>query len=196
MLKLSTRILALALALGVAACAQAPDQDIAAAKAAIEDARAIEKYAPESFRQAQDALNAATAEIEAQNGKFALFRSYDQAKELLAKAKDAAASAKKAGEAKREEVKKAAEALMTEAQAAIDAAKSAVATAPKGKGTDADFAAMKTDLESYAATLGEAQGAFGAGDYLTAQTKADSVKTQAGQISADIAQAKAKKAKR
>jgi len=196
MFKLSSYSLMVALVLGFVACAQAPDQDVTSAKAALEEARSIEKYAPESFKQAQDALNAALAELETQNGKFALFRSYDQTKDLLGKARDAAMAAKTAGEAQREEVKRSAEALMTEAQAAIETATKAIATAPRGKGTEADIAAMRTDVETLGTTLAEAQSAFASGDYLTAQSRADSVKNQASSISADIEQAKAKKARR
>jgi maltodextrin utilization protein YvdJ len=186
----------LMLALGLCACSQAPQQEIDSAKAALEAARALEKYAPEAFQKASDALNTAMAEVEAQNGKFALMRSYSQATELLAKAVEAANQAKAAGEAKREEVKKSAETLIQEAQTALDAAKAAVETAPKGKGSEADIAAMKADLEAQSTALMEAQSAFSAGDYLSAQSKSESVKTMATQISDDIAQAKAKRGRR
>lgn len=196
MSKFTYLLAVLILALGLGACAQAPQQEIDGAKAALEAARALEKYVPEVFKQASDALNTAMAEVEAQNGKFALMRSYDQAKQLLAQATESANKAKAAGEAKREEVKKAAEALIQEAQTALDAAKAAVETAPRGKGTEADIAAMKADLEAQATALTEAQSAFSSGDYLAAQSKADSVKTMATQISNDIAQAKTKKGRR
>ena len=196
MSKLLYSLVVIMLALQLGACAQAPQQEIDGAKAAIEAARSLEKYAPEAFKQASDALNTAVAEVEAQNGKFALTRSYSQAKQLLAHATEAASKAKAAGEAKREEVKKTAEVVWQEAQTALDAAKAAVETAPRGKGTDADIAAMKADLDAQATALNEAQSAFRSGDYLTAQSKAESVKTMATQISNDIAQARAKKGRR
>lgn len=196
MSKLLYSLIVLTLALGLASCAQAPQQEIESAQAALEAARPLEKYSPEAFKQASDALNTAMAEVEAQNGKFALTRSYSQAKELLAQASEAANKAKAAGEAKREEVKKTAEVLWQEAQTALDAAKAAVETAPRGKGTEADIAAMKADLDAQATALDEAQAAFRSGDYLTAQSKAESVKTMATQISNDIAQARAKRGRR
>ena len=63
--------------------ADAAHQSIAAAASA--DA---EKYAPDSFKQAQDAKSALDAEMKAQEGKF--IKSYDRAKELAAAAKTAA----------------------------------------------------------------------------------------------------------
>lgn len=188
--------LALGLTFSLSGCAQAPQQDIDSAKAVIEEARTAQadKYAPESFQQAEDALQSAMAEIEAQNGKFAMFRSYERATELLAQAKETGTKAKADGEAKRSEARQAAEALIKEAEIALDAAKTSLTTAPRGKGTRADIEAMKAEIETLSSTLTEAHQAFDSGDFLSAKAKADSVKAQAGQISSDIQQARAKKA--
>ncbi len=85
--KLNVALAATALAL-LAACAQAPQPQIDAANSALEAARAAEAadYAPEAWTLAQDALNSAMNEVTAQNEKFALLRSYDQATQLLDKA--------------------------------------------------------------------------------------------------------------
>ena len=89
-------------------CAKPPQQEIDAAKAAVS--------ASEAWDKAQQAMNAVNAEVEAQNQKFALFRSYTKAKELVAAATQAANEAKDAAIAGKEKAK-------NEAQAAIDAAK-------------------------------------------------------------------------
>jgi hypothetical protein len=190
------RTLIVTLALVSFSCAQAPNDQIAAAKAAVEAARAFEPYAPDAFKQAEDTLNTAMAEVEAQGGKFGFMRSYDQSKNLLSTAESAAAKAKAEGEARREAVKLEAQTLIQEAQGSLSAAQTALATAPRGKGTEADLAAMKADLEAMSTTVAEAETALAGGDFLGARAKAESVKTGAAQIAADIEQAKAKKSRR
>ena len=63
--------------------ADAANQSISAASTA-----GAEKYAADSFKEAQDAKSALDAEMKAQEGKF--IKSYDRAKELAATAKAAA----------------------------------------------------------------------------------------------------------
>ena len=101
-------------------CAKPPQQEIDAAKAALTAAEQAEapKYAAAEWDKAQQAMNAVNAELEAQQAKFALFRSYTKAKQLIADATNAANAAKEAGIAGKEKAK-------NEAQAAIDAVKAA-----------------------------------------------------------------------
>jgi hypothetical protein len=184
--------------LALAACAQPPQQAIDGANQALEKARTAgaEEYAPEAWQLAQDSLKSATTEVQAQNDKFALFRSYDQASQLLDKAVKAAdAAASEAGSA-RDEAKKRAEVAIQEAQAAVQAAQEALTKAPKGKGTEADLMAMKGELETMTASLAKAQESFAAGKYLAVESSAHSVTEQANAIATDIAQAQSKSKKR
>ena len=100
----------------VVGCAKPPQQEIDAAKAALAAAEQAEapKYAAEAWDKAQQGMNAVNAELEAQNAKFALFRSYTKAKQLIADATNAAAAAKDAGIAGKAKAK-------NEANAAIEA---------------------------------------------------------------------------
>jgi hypothetical protein len=182
----------------LAACAQAPQPAIDGANQALEKARAAgaEEYAPEAWQLAQDSLKSATTEVQAQNDKFALMRSYDQATQLLDKATKAADAAASEAASAREEAKKRAETAIQEAQAAVTAAQAALEKAPKGKGTEADLLAMKAELESMTASLSKAQEQFNAGKYLAVESSAHSVTEQANAIAADIAQAQSKSKKR
>lgn len=182
----------------VAACAQAPQPAIDSANQALEKARAAgaEEYAPEAWQLAQDSVKSATTEVQAQNAKFALFRSYDQASQLLDKATKAADAAASEAASAREEAKKRAEAAIQEAQAALTAAQAALENAPKGKGTAADLLAMKGELESMTASLAKAQEQLAAGKYLAVESSAHSVTEQANAIASDIAQAQSKSKKR
>ena len=142
-----SKLLILALCLSLVAmglaCANAPQASIDEAKNALEAAReaGAEEYAPEAWQGAQDALTSAMTEVEAQNERFALLRSYDAAEQLLEEAQQAANTAATEAAEARERARLEAEGLIQEAQTALTAATTAVDTAPKGKGTAANWAA-------------------------------------------------------
>lgn len=69
------------------ACAQAPTQELNTAQAAFEDLVNSKGMTP-VVEIVQDSLKAAIKEIEAQNLKFALFRSYLRARTMLVKIPD------------------------------------------------------------------------------------------------------------
>ena len=83
-------------------------RDLAAAEAA-----EAPKYAADAWNGAQQAMNEVTAEQEAQQNKFALFRSYTKTKELIAAADQKANEAKDAAVAGKEQAK-------NDANAALD----------------------------------------------------------------------------
>src|SRR5262245_59772947 len=64
-------------------CAKPPQDDIAATQAEMDKARQAqaETWAPNELKAADEAMNAAQTEINAQNEKW--FKNYDKAKELL-----------------------------------------------------------------------------------------------------------------
>jgi hypothetical protein len=188
-------VLSFAALIALAGCAQAPQQAIDGANAALEAARTAEapEYAPAAWQLAQDSLSSAMTEVQAQNDKFALMRSYDEATQLLDKATQSANAAAAEAATAREEAKQRAEAVLAEAQAALDAAVAALATAPKGKGTEADLMAMKAEIEAMTASLATAREAAAGGKYLVAESSAQSIRDQANQIVADIEQAKGKR---
>lgn len=72
------------------------------------------------------------------------------------------------------------------AKAAVAAAREALAGAPKSKDSKADLDLWANDLNTYDATIVEAEGAMTSEDYLGAKAQADSVTAKAGEISASI----------
>jgi hypothetical protein len=66
-------------------------------------------YAPAEFEAAREGQRSAVAEVDAQNAKFALTRSYKKATEMLAEAAEKAENARAAAVAGREEAKAAAD---------------------------------------------------------------------------------------
>jgi hypothetical protein len=80
--------------------------------------------------------------------------------------------------------------MMAQARDEAARAQAAVTTAPRGKGTEADLASMKSDATSIDDTLAEMQKAFDAGDYIGAKTKAQAAIDAAKKIEDEIATAK------
>lgn len=185
-----------ALVVMLAGCAKPPDSELTAAKNAVEEARSAgAEYVGEVFKGAEDALQKANEEIKAQEGKFALARNYDKAKELLTKAKAEAEKAKTDAAAAKEKAKGEAEAAQKEAQTALNEAKASLAKAPKGKGTKADLEVMEGDLRAAEQSLLEAQAALDKQDYLGAKSKAQSVKDKAAAVAGQVRQAMEKTGK-
>lgn len=182
----------LALAVG---CAKVPQQEMDAAKAAIEAAKTAEadRYAADQFNAAQDSLDAAMAEVDQQNAKFALTRNYDKAAQLLKSATDAANAAAAAVAANKEQVKTEATDLLAQAQTAVSDAKALMAKAPKGKEGKAALEAISADLSAVETSVGEASTALTNGDFLTARDKAKAVLDKANSLKDELQQAISKK---
>ncbi len=157
-------------------CAQKPSEDVAAATQALDQARAehADEYAPEAWAAAQDADARLRVELDAQDNKFTLFRSYSSAKQLAAEVKEKAEKAQQDAMVAKGQMKEEATRLIADARQKAGEVKQALARAPSGKGTQADLAAMRTDTESVESSLAEAESALNAGDYRTAKTKAES----------------------
>jgi uncharacterized protein YhaN len=148
---------------GLSACAKAPQEAIDQVQAAIAAAEQAEAptYAPEAWETAQQALNQATAEIEAQNAKFALTRSYKQASEMLAKAQQSAADAQDQAIANKEQMRLEVEgaiASIEENLAAADGLLESLATCrrrPKGFASDLEM--MRGNVDGLRAQLADVQ---------------------------------------
>lgn len=181
-------LIALVFAVG---CAKPPEQAMAAAKAAIEQAKQAEAdaYAPDSLKAAEDLQGQLDAEIKLQADKFALFRNYKKAEELCASIKTAGEKALADAKEQKEKVKNEAKALIEECKAGLTEAEEMLAKAPKGKGTQQDLEALKGDLTGAKTSLGEAETAFNGERFLDAKAKAEAVKNTVGNVKNAIQQA-------
>ncbi len=186
--------LLLALVLLCAGCGSAPTAEINTAKSAIAASQTedVKTYAPESLKAAEDELNKALAEVQAQDGKFALSRDYKQASTMLKSAKDLAEKAKSDAEAAKVKAKSDAEATIAALPQMIDEAKKALAKAPRGKDTKADLEAMQNDLKLAEESLTEANAAMSQSKYAEALAKADSAKTKTSAIIDQVKKAQEK----
>lgn len=91
-LSIALLVISAALLLSLGGCSKSPTTEMQAADQAMASARASEadKYASAEFQVALDTLTAAAAARSEQDGKFALFRSYERSRELYTKVPDLA----------------------------------------------------------------------------------------------------------
>jgi hypothetical protein len=171
-----------------AGCAKAPQMEIDAARAALEAAKAAEaaEYAPRALATANDAINTMDAELQAQQKKFALFRSYKKAKEMCAAAKTAGDQAAQTAAAEKEKARQEATNLINTAKTTLEEVKAMLAKAPRGKGSQADIKALESDLAGAEMQLVEVENVFASGKYLQAKAKANSVIGQIGNVKTAI----------
>jgi hypothetical protein len=187
-------LVALAAAVVVTGCSKAPEAELAASEQAMSNAQMAEAeaYAPASYQQALDSLNAAKVEIQNQDSKFALFRGYGRSKEILVTAKALADKAVTDAEAAKEQVRMEDETLMTSIDGLLTTTRAALAKAPRGKGTKADLDLIAADLASVESAYQGAVADFNDGKYLVAKSKLETAVNQLNRINADIEAAKAK----
>lgn len=176
---------------GLGACSSEPAEELAAARAAIDEARAAEAetYAPEQMDEMTQKLRDAEAAVQAENEKFALFRDYEAANSALAEVREGAQEAVQTANTEKERVRQEAEQALVEAEAALNSAQTALENAPRGKGTRADIAALNADLEAVRSALESARQAIQAGQYMQAKNQITSAKSQAESVENEIEQA-------
>ncbi len=185
-------------ALFLAGCGSAPADEINTTKAALTAAQSeeVRAYAPESLKAAEDELNKALAEVQAQDGRFFFARDYRRASEMLKVASDLAEKAKADAQVNRTRMKVDAEAALAALPALIIEARRTLARAPRGKDTRADLEAMQEDLRLADEALNEANQAMSQEKYLDALTKANSAKEKAEAIIEQVGRAMAKTRRR
>ena len=171
----------------MAGCAKPPQDAINSAMAAMDAAKPLaSQYATGSLQAAEDAQAALNAELKAQQDKFALFRSYKKADELVADLKAKSDKAAADAAAGQEQAKNDATAAITAATTALTDAKALLEKAPKGKGTQADLEAMKADLTAAESTINEANAAMATSNYKDAKAKADAAASSAATVTGQV----------
>jgi uncharacterized protein YpuA (DUF1002 family) len=179
----------------ISGCAKAPQQTVDAANAAMEAAKKAEAdvYLPDQFKAAQDSLNAAMAEIEAQNSKFALTRNYGKATKLLEAATNAFNLAASEVEAKKEQVRTESQQLFTDLQNDLKQAKDLLKKAPKGKEGREVLDAIQGELTTVENSLVEITDLMNKGEYMSAKDKLDAGLQKVNSIKDELNNAIAKK---
>ncbi len=167
-------------------CGKAPQAEIDAAKAALEQAKSAQAdlYVEGDFLAVQDSLNAVMVEIEAQSSK--LFKSYGSAKEKLATITTQATELVAKTDVRKEEIKTEVATAEAATQALIEENNALVAKAPRGKEGKEAIEAIKLDLAGITASLAEVPGLMENGDLLSAQTKVNAAQQKATDINTEL----------
>ena len=192
-------VMLLVVAVIAVGCAKPPQQEIDAAKAALQAASDSEapKYAGSEWDKANQAMSAVNAELEAQQAKFALFRSYTKAKQLIADAQNAANAAKQAGIAGKEKAKNEAQAAIAAVKGAVEQATTLVADIekcrrPKPKDFKKDWELKKGQVDGFAAPVADLDANFGREDFLGVKAQAETLKAQVDAWVTEVAAVKTK----
>lgn len=172
----------------LAGCAKPPQVEMDAAKAAIEQAKAVEadRYVPGEFNAVQDSLNAAMALVEEQNGKFSLFRNYKEATRMLTNATALAGQVQQNAVARKEQVKQEVQTAYAELEAMMLKNKEMLAKAPKGKEGKAAIEAINNDLMTIESGMPEVMNLFNSNDFLNAKDKVEALKQSATAINNEL----------
>jgi hypothetical protein len=173
-------------------CASPPEEQLAAAETALDEARQAEAdvYSSEQYQEAQEDLQAAQAAIEAENEKSSFSRDYAQAESLLEQALNKAQQARDSAPVQKQQARTDAESAQFEAENAIENARQELDNAPRGKGARADLEALNRDLLQAEASLEVALQDFQAENSLESLNEFNTAKERALRISEEVANAR------
>lgn len=175
-----------AAALIFTSCAKAPQAEIDAAKAALEQAKIAQAdlYVEGDYLAVQDSLNAIMVEIEAQSSK--LFKSYGKSKEKLAVVATQATDLIAKADVRKDEIKAEVANAEAETLALIEENNALLAKAPKGKEGKEAIEAIKLDLIGITSSVSEVSELVAGGNLLGAQTKVNAAKQKATEINTEL----------
>jgi chromosome segregation ATPase len=189
----------LVLAIGMlGACAKPPRAELDQAQAALKAAREAEAptYSSQAWDTAQKSMNAATAEIEAQNAKFALTRSYKKAQGLLATAQQDAAAAQQAAVEGKELAKAEVEQAVAQIEASFAQADELLQKLEtcrrRPKGFASDLELLRGNVDGLRGQLTDVQATAAEEQYIEAKSLAQELLGQVDSVVADLESAKAK----
>ncbi|KAF0233956.1 MAG: hypothetical protein FD181_3757 [Prolixibacteraceae bacterium] len=167
-------------------CAKAPQAEIDAAKAALEQAKTAQAdlYVEADYLAVQDSLNAVMVEIEEQSSK--LFKSYGTAKEKLVVITTQATELVAKTDVRKEEIKTEVATAEAATLALIEENNQLVAKAPKGKEGKEAIEAIKLDLTGISTSVSEVPALIASGDLLGAQTKVNAAQQKATEINTEL----------
>ncbi|MBD3346160.1 MAG: DUF4398 domain-containing protein [Chitinivibrionales bacterium] len=171
-------------------CAQAPEEELASAKAAFQAAEEAEaeKYLPNNYQNVQKALQAVETEISLQKKKFFLARSFARADAMLENVSVLAEDLKNEAPKAKVELKAQVEAGLTSAEGMIKDTRAAVKRAPRSLGRKA-VVQMAADVDTAESAITVGMASLNGGDILGARenlAKAQSLlKNVFGQLKPD-----------
>jgi PBP1b-binding outer membrane lipoprotein LpoB len=191
--KLMIAIAAMGVAVLFSSCQKAPEAEVAAATAAIQEVKdaGADLYVPEAYQALVDSMKSANEKIEVAKAKW--FPNYTKAKELLAYVSTTATDVKAKSEARKVELKAETEAMIGEVKTLIADNTALIAKAPRGKEGREALEAIKADLAVAETTVTEVESLLANGDLIGSNDKIKAAKEKATSIKAELEEAIAKK---
>lgn len=183
---------ALAMVVLTTSCQKVPQEQIDAAKAAVESVKSVQAdlYVPAEYAALQDSLQAVMAAVEVQKSKT--FKKFDAVKLQLEGIMVAVPQVKANAEAAKEQVRMATEEEITAVNAILEENRVLITKAPKGKEGAAVLEEIKNEMTLIETAVAEASQMLANGDFLGAQVKAKAAKDQAMSINTELTEAIAK----
>ena len=167
----------------VSACAEAPTATVDAARARVEAVTAEgQVYASQEYAAAREAVGRLDAELQAQNDRFALTRSYDRVTQLAAEVETAADTVDAAIAAEKERLQTETRGFVADAEAALDDARPAI-----DELDDEDAAGPRADVEDVESSLAAVESDLQSGEYADAHQGARSALSAARDIGSSLA---------
>ncbi len=169
------------------ACAQASERQLSSALGILDGARAqAERYVPEALVRAEELLDLAKAELEAQKERTAILRSYSKLRQLTREAEIAVHWVRREAVLARARTRRAAQRALHGARTSIDAAVDAFQQAPRGGDMRADLIRMRRDIDALAVSLQRAEKASARGEFAHAAARAEAVEYEARRVARTI----------
>jgi len=170
----------------IGGCAKAPQTEIDASNAAIENAQLAEAniYLPTEFAALQDSMNVINAAVETQKSK--MFGSYTAIKEKLSLVQAKAIEVENNSIAKKEQLTNEVNNLYTQLLALAAENNELVNKAPKGKEGKAAIEAIKSELSVIDAEVSALPQLLEGGNILDAHAKALATEEKAQSINAEL----------
>lgn len=173
-------------------CSELPQEEIDAAKAAVELAKSAgaDVYVADSFAVLQDSLNSVMVELEAQNSK--LLKSYGPLKEQLAAVTLYAGEVKTMAENRIVELKSEIDSAIIEIAVLNEKSRKLILEAPRGKEGAAALTAIKGEIEGVETAVNETTVLLEYGEVLAASNKVNAAREKAEQIANELTEVIAK----
>jgi hypothetical protein len=180
--------LAVVVAIVMTGCGKPPQTQIQQATSALEAAESAgaQKYAPDSWSRAQQAMDRLKAEVDAQNKRFALFRNFGTARALAADAIRAANQAAADAESQKKLASDAAS-LVSEVRKMFQSARSRLAALPRIRGLDA--AGLKATVNAAGQQIDRARADLAAARFDSAMSTATQARDELTKVLRALEQA-------
>jgi hypothetical protein len=179
-------IVAVGLCFMFAGCAKEPSQEIAAAQAAVDSARAVQadKYLARDFASVQEVLNKTLAEAKKIKSSNPLSRNYDKVRANLASVVEMAVSVREKAVAEKAKVQRELDSEIAKLNSSVAEAKALIKKAPKKAAAMVD--AKAKEVSDAAAQAAEILKLKASGDLIAARDAANAAISRVEAVTAEL----------